>query len=109
MTKTRAIALNGSEIQVKLNLLTNEIIVSKGEIPLAKKLLWKPTQRIRFSLGDRVYTLKATLFPINSVALFDGKTCILKEVFPRYRTLSLISFGIGLLKKAVLTVAMVFS
>lgn len=55
------------------------------------------------------YILKVTLFPINSAKLFDGKTCILKEVFPRYRALSLFSFGIGLLKKLVLVVALVFS
>lgn len=109
MKISRLVTLNGSEIHLKLSLLTNELVIFKDKIPLAKKLLWKPFQKIYFNVDDKKYTLKVTLFPINSAKLFDGKNCILKEVFPRYRALSLLSFGVGLLKKLVMIVALVFS
>lgn len=106
---TKSFILNSSPISITLNPITNNLVIYQKDDVILKRLLWKPIQTFHFKSAGKHYRLRVSLFPLNSVKLFDKEACIDNDVFPRYRALSLISFAIGILKRLVLTVGHWFS
>lgn len=106
---SKSLKLHDKKVTISIRPLTGELSVLQEGKLLVRTPLWKPYQNIRFDIDNQPYRLKIVLFPLNLVRLLHRDQVIVKEVFPRYRAFSLISFVFGLIRKLVLVVASVFS
>ncbi|MGL5352970.1 MAG: hypothetical protein ACRDA5_06560 [Clostridium sp.] len=68
-----------------------------------------PYKSFDIKLGEKEYKLKTLLFPINRCSLYYENESICRELFPKLKRYTLISFSISTMKKIAIICTLMFT
>ena len=101
----KTLELSGNQVKFDYHSLSGTLRVScEGNI-VFKKFLWLPYKRYSVTFAKQTYQIKALLLPISNIGVFQDKQVICRELFPKLKRYTLITFTLSCIKR----LAMVFA
>ncbi|AAN52983.2 hypothetical protein DIKCMJMK_03916 [Shewanella oneidensis] len=103
------VKINDETFSFKYKIVTGELSCKKDDILIFHQFLWLPYKTFNIKINEKDYKLKTILLPINKCSLYYGKVPICRDLFPRLKRYTLISFTLSTIKKIAIVIALIFT
>ncbi|GIU44666.1 hypothetical protein TUM4438_16390 [Shewanella sairae] len=94
----KRLEFDGHSITVNYSGLSGKLKVLEGERVILEKFLWQPYKSYTITLAEERYQVKALLFPVNSIGIYQDKRIICKSLFPKLKYTGLVTFSLSSIK-----------
>ncbi len=81
----KTLELSGHQVKLDYHSLSGTLRVSSEGNIVFKKSLWLPYKRYSLTIAKQRYQIKALLFPINKIGVYQDKQVICRDLFPKLK------------------------